>query len=65
VHDDKQRLKVALAMAKDFLEISRACSYKNLTDIERENMKNVEVLAKQVLDDPTAYNPLEDFEIIK
>jgi len=60
MHSEKQRLKVALAMAKDFLEIHRACSYKEMTDIERENMEGVASLAKQLIDEPEDYHKEDD-----
>lgn len=60
LHNDKDRLKVAKVMAKDFLDIQRSCTYKDLTDVERENLERIAVLARQVMDNPNDYNPDED-----
>ena len=49
LHSEKDRLKVAEAMARDYLEIHRGCTYKDLTEIERENMAKVAILAGQVI----------------
>lgn len=60
MHNDKERLDVAEAMAKDFLNVYRSCTYKEMTDIERENLERIAVLARQVMDDPNEYRVEED-----
>jgi predicted nucleic acid-binding OB-fold protein len=59
-HTEKQKLEVANVMAKDFLSIQRGCTYKDLTDVERENLERIAVLARQIIDDPADYNPEDD-----
>lgn len=59
-HTDKDRLNVAEVMAKDFLTIQRNCTYKDLTDVERENLERIAVLARQIIDIPGEYNKDED-----
>lgn len=60
LHDKDEVLAMAKVMAKDFLNIHRACTYKDLSEIERENLEKVAQLARQVCADTGDYNPAED-----
>lgn len=51
LHTDAERLVVAEAMAKDYLEIHRECTFKDLTDVQREKMESVAALARQIKGD--------------
>ena len=61
-HTEQQKPEVANVMAKDFLDIQRGRTYKDLTDVERENLERIAVLARQIIDDHNDYKPEEDVD---
>lgn len=59
MHSEKDRLNVANVMAKDFLSLYQGCTYKDLTDLEHENLQRIAKLARQVIDDPNEAGEIE------
>ena len=60
IHSDKERLQVAQTMAEDFLNIYRACSYKEMTDTERDELNRIAEQARLVTGHTGDYNPEDD-----
>lgn len=51
-----EKLEVAEEMAKDFLEIHKTCTSKDLTDVERDNLERIANQARLVTGDLTEYD---------